>query len=369
MSWTMRITAAAVLMCLSSSLAAAQTLSSSAGPLRVDTVVSGLSEPWSLGFLPGGGLIVTERSGRLLVIESGRATPVSGVPAVAARGQGGLLDVLVPRDFASSREIFLSYAAAQPGGGAGTAVARGVLSPDGASLERVETIFEMAPGASGGRHFGSRLVEGLDGLIYVTIGDRGDGDTAQDLSRHEGSVLRIARDGSVPPGNPFADRSGAQPEIWSFGHRNPQGAALDGAGRLWVAEHGARGGDEVNRVEAGANYGWPVISYGRHYSGARIGEGTEKPGMRQPAHYWDPSIAPSGMMVYSGALWPQWRGDFFVGSLKFSLISRLDGDTLREAERIEGAQTDRVRDVREGPDGAIWFISENDGAIYRMTPG
>jgi glucose/arabinose dehydrogenase len=348
--------------------AQAQTLGSSAGPLRVERVVAGLDTPWGLAFLPGGGLLITERGGRLLRVEDGAGRAVSGVPAVVASGQGGLMDVLVPRDFGTTREIYLTFSRAQAGRGAGTAVARARLSGDGTRLQDVEVIFEMAPGASGGRHFGSRLVEAPDGTLFVTLGDRGDDASAQDLSRHEGSVVRIGRDGSVPADNPMRGRAGAQPEIWSFGHRNPQGAALDLSGQLWVVEHGARGGDEVNRVERGENYGWPVISYGRQYSGGKIGEGTEKPGLRQPEHYWDPSIAPSGLMIYSGALWPQWRGDLFVGSLKFGLISRLDGDTLREAEQIEGPETDRVRDIREGPDGAIWFISENNSAVYRITP-
>lgn len=349
--------------------ASAQTLDSSAGRLRVESVVSGLDTPWALGFLPGGGLLITERDGRLLHVTGGRAQTVAGVPDVAAVGQGGLLDVLVPRDFATTREIFLSFAKPQPRGGAGTALARAVLSDDGTRLQDVRTLFEMAQGGTGGRHFGSRMVEGRDGMIYLTTGDRGDDGSAQDRSRHEGSVIRIARDGSVPGDNPFVGQSGVLPEIWSYGHRNPQGAALDADGRLWVVEHGARGGDEINRVERGLNYGWPIISHGRHYSGARIGEGTHKEGMEQPAHYWDPSIAPSGFMIYSGALWPAWRGDMFTGSLNSGLISRVDGGSLTEAERISGPETARVRDIREGPDGAIWFISENNGTVYRVTPG
>jgi glucose/arabinose dehydrogenase len=348
-------------------LAAAQTLDSSAGTLRVDRVVAGLDTPWALGFLPGGGLLITERDGRLLHVSDGRAQTVAGVPDVAAVGQGGLLDVLVPRDFATTRAVYLTFARPQDGG-AGTALARGTLSTDGTRLDGVEVIFEMAPGSSGGRHFGSRMVEGRDGMIYLTTGDRGDRPSAQDRSRHEGSVIRITRDGRVPGDNPFVGQDGVQPEIWSYGHRNPQGATLDADGRLWVVEHGARGGDEINRIEKGANYGWPVISYGRHYSGARIGEGTAQPGMEQPEHYWDPSIAPSGLMIYSGALWPEWRGDLFTGSLNSGLISRVDGDTMDEVERITGPETDRVRDIREGPNGAIWFISENNGAVYRMTP-
>jgi len=345
----------------------AQTLDSSAGPLRVQQVVGGLDTPWGFAFLPGGGLLITERDGRLLHVAEGRAAPVAGVPEVAATGQGGLLDVMVPRDFAQTRAVFFSYAKPQ-GRGAVTALGTGRLSADGARLEGFRVIFEMAPGSTGGRHFGSRIVEAPDGTLFLTLGDRGDRPAAQELSRHEGSVVRLRRDGSAPADNPFADRPGARPEIWSYGHRNPQGAALDAGGQLWVVEHGARGGDEINRVEGAANYGWPVVSYGRHYSGARIGEGTSKPGMAQPAHYWDPSIAPSGMMVYSGRLWPEWRGDFFVGSLKFGLISRVDGDTMQEVERIESAETGRVRDIREGPDGAIWFLSETGGALYRLTP-
>lgn len=342
-------------------------LDTSAGTMTVTPVATGLTEPWSIGFLPGGGVLVTERDGRLLLLDGGQASAVRGVPEVAVNGQGGLLDVMVPRDFAQRREVFLSFAKSQ-GRGAGTALAVGRLSHDGNRLEDVRTIFEIAPGSSGGRHFGSRIVEAPDGTIFLTVGDRGDDSSAQDLTRHNGSVIRLNRDGSVPADNPFVGQASARPEIWSYGHRNPQGATLDLQGNLWVNEHGARGGDEVNRVTRGANYGWPVISYGRHYSGLRIGEGTEKEGMEQPAFYWDPSIAPSGMMVYSGALWPGWRGDFFVGSLKFDYIARLDGETLREVEQIEGSETVRVRDIREAPDGSIWFLSVGEGAVYRMTP-
>ncbi|MAU53953.1 MAG: hypothetical protein CMN17_16635 [Roseovarius sp.] len=345
----------------------AQALDSSAGRLTVTRMVDGLTEPWALGFLPDGGVLVTERGGRLLHVTDGRMQAVAGVPEVAARGQGGLLDVLVPRDFAATREIFLSFAKPQAGG-AGTAVARARLSADAARLEDLRVIFEMVPGSSGGRHFGSRLVEGTDGHLHVTVGERGDRPSAQDLGRENGSVLRIARDGTIPPDNPFVGRPGARPAIWSWGHRNPQGAALDLEGRLWVVEHGAKGGDEINRIRRGANYGWPVISYGRHYSGAKIGEGTRKAGMEQPEFYWDPSIAPSGMMIYSGALWPEWRGDIFVGSLKFGLISRLTGDPLTEAERLGSPETARVRDIREAPDGSIWFLSVGNGAAYRITP-
>lgn len=345
----------------------AETLETDQGAVRVERVVGGLDAPWGFAFLPGGGFLVTERDGRLTYVADGEAERVRGGPEVVARGQGGLLDVMVPRDFAQTRQVYLSYSAPRRDG-AGTALGVGQLSSDGTRLEGFREIFVMEGGASGGRHFGSRIVEAPDGTLFLTIGDRGDADQAQNLATHHGTVVRLNRDGSVPGDNPFVELAGAQPEIWSYGHRNAQGAAMDARGRLWVVEHGARGGDEVNPVRRGANYGWPVISYGRHYSGARIGEGTSKDGMEQPAHYWDPSIAPSGMMIYSGKLWPDWRGDVFVGSLKFDYISRLSGTPLQEVEQIEGPETARVRDIREAPDGTIWFISVGEGAVYRLSP-
>lgn len=339
-----------------------------AGPVRIDRIAGGFSSPWSIGFLPGGGVLVTERTGKLWYIAGGEARQIAGLPESLAEGQGGLLDILVPRDFGRTRQIYLTLAKRQPGGGAGTALAVGWMSPDGTRLERTRVIFEMAPGSRGGRHFGSRVVEGADGKLYMSVGERGDREAAQDLGRHNGKVLRLNRDGRPAPGNPFAGQAGVQPEIWSYGHRNPQGMAIDAAGQLWVNEHGAMGGDEVNRIRQGANYGWPVIAYGRHYSGGRIGEGTAKPGMEQPVFYWDPSIAPSGMAFHSGRGRAAWKGSAFVGSLKFDYISRLAGNPLKEVERIKAPQTGRVRDVREGPAGGIWFLSESDGALYRMIP-
>ena len=364
------VLALALLALLPAPAALAETRQTAAGPVRIEPVVSDLAGPWAVGFLPEGGLLITEIAGTLLhVAPDGTRRAVAGVPEVRARGQGGLLDVLVPSDFAERREIFLTFAKPQ-GRGAGTAVARGRLSRDGARLADVSVIWEMVPGSSGGRHFGSRIVEGQDGHLYVTIGDRGDRPSAQDVGRENGSVVRITRDGTIPADNPLVGRDGARQALWTWGHRNPQGLARDGRGGLWAVEHGARGGDEVNRIERGTNYGWPIISYGRHYSGARIGEGTAKAGMAQPAHYWDPSIAPSGAAFVTGGPFEAWRGDLLVGSLKFDLISRLDvdGDTVREVERIETPETRRVRDIRLGPDGAIWFLSEGRGTLYRMTP-
>lgn len=347
--------------------ATAFALETSVGDVAIEPVVTGLEQPWAVGFLPDGGLLITERDGRLLFALDGEKRVVSGLPTIAAVGQGGLLDVLVPSDFAATREIFLSYSKPQSGR-TGTALMRAKLSKDYRTLTDVVTIFEMTPGSSGGRHFGSRIIEAPDGSLYLTIGDRTDRPSAQDLSRHNGTVIRINRDGSIPHDNPFVGQADALPEIWSYGHRNAQGMALDAGAQLWVVEHGAMGGDEVNLIRKGANFGWPVIAYGQHYSGGRIGEGTSKPGMEQPEFFWDPSIAPSGLMIYSGKLWPDWHGHLFVGSLKFDYISRLTGRPLREFEQLSSDETWRVRDVREGPNGAIWFLSVGNGTLYRMVP-
>lgn len=373
MSHLRRLTLSLTLLLSTAVLApvAAQTMSetiqTSAGAMQVSAVVTGLDEPWAFGFLPDGKIVVTERNGRVLLVTPGGAAVALRTPPVShSDGQGGLLDVLVPRDFAQSRTLFFTHAKRQ-GRGSGTAVTKAVLNAEGTALTNHETIFEIAPGSSGGRHFGSRIVEARDGTLFVTVGDRGSDDTAQDRSLHNGSVLRITKTGAVPSDNPFLNVSGVQPEIWSYGHRNPQGAALDASGQLWVNEHGARGGDEVNRIRKGANFGWPVISYGRHYSGRSIGEGTAMPGMEQPETYWDPSIAPSGMSFYNGGPVGGWNGDMFVGSLKFDYISRLNGAPLREVEQIKGDSTQRVRDLRQGPDGALWFLSVGNGALYRMA--
>ncbi|SHG31157.1 PQQ-dependent sugar dehydrogenase [Cognatishimia maritima] len=348
-------------------VAVAQSLDAPGGSVNVDRIASGFKTPWALAFLPDGRFLVTERRGRLYVVTpEGAKKRITGVPDVVDQGQGGLLDVFVPRDFSESGEIFMTFAKAQASG-SGTAVARAVLDLSSNQLSDVETIFEISEGSSGGRHYGSRLAEAPDGTLFVTVGDRGDRPSAQDLKRHNGSVLRIAKDGSLLSDNPFANQTTAQPEIWSSGHRNPQGLAFGPDGQLWAVEHGARGGDEINLIRKGANYGWPVIAYGRHYSGGKIGEGTTKPGLAQPAFYWDPSIAPSGLMVYSGDMFPEWRGALLVGSLKFDYISVLNGTPLKEITTLKSPETKRVRDVRQAPDGSIWFISEDRGAIYRLS--
>lgn len=341
-------------------------LSTTAGELEVTRITGGLDQPWSFGFLPDNSVVITERVGNVVIFTGAGKRRLSGIGRVAPGGQGGLLDVLVPSDFAQTRTLFFSYSKPQRGG-KGTAVARAQLSEDGSSLKDWTVIFEIKSGSSGGRHFGSRIVEGRDGMLYVTVGDRGDRPSSQDVSRENGSVLRITKDGRIPSDNPLTKTNGAQPAIWSWGHRNPQGAALDLDGNLWVAEHGAKGGDEVNFIRKGANYGWPVISYGRHYSGFKIGEGTAKEGLEQPEYYWDPSIAPSGMMFYSGAQVPRWRGSLFVGSLKFDYISRLSRRPMKEVEQIRIPGAERIRDIREAPDGSIWVLAAGNGSLYRMS--
>lgn len=339
--------------------------------VRVARFASGLENPWAIAFLPDGRLLVTERAGRMRVIaRDGRVlAPIQGLPRVHASGQGGLLDVALDPDFAQSRLVFFSYAEPRPDG-AGTAVARGRLSSDMTRLDEVAVIFRQTPSGTGNNHFGSRIIFARDGTLFVTLGDRYSlRDKAQDLSTTLGKVVRINKDGSIPPGNPFRDTAGARAEIWSYGHRNVQAGALNPRdGKLWTVEHGARGGDEVNIPEAGKNYGWPVITYGRDYSGAKIGEGTAKAGMEQPVFYWDPSIAPSGAAFYDAALFPRWKGSLFVGALADMSLVRLtlDGDKVTGEERL--SLDKRVRDVRQGPDGALWLaIDADDGEILRVV--
>jgi glucose/arabinose dehydrogenase len=351
---------------------APQVAASGETKVEVTTVAKGLEHPWSLAFLPDGRMLVTEREGRFRYVtrEGALSDPISGVPAVHAEGQGGLLDVVLDPAFAENSVIYLSYAEPAPEGTNGTAVARARL--DGGQLAGLEVIFRQRPKFKGHHHFGSRLVFARDGSLFVTTGERNsERDKSQDLGTHLGKVIRITPDGGVPPDNPLVGREGALPEIWSWGHRNIQGAALHPAtGALWIHEHGPRGGDEINIAAAGKNYGWPVITYGREYSGPAIGEGTAKAGMEQPIHYWLPSIAPSGMAFHDGRGYPAWKGQLFVGALAAAQLVRLEvtpeGEVANE-ERI--AIGKRVRDVREGPDGALYLLTDEDaGEILRVVP-
>jgi glucose/arabinose dehydrogenase len=344
-------------------------------PVTPVRVASGLEHPWSLAFLPDGSMLVTERPGRLRrVTPDGRVSaPLAGVPPVHASGQGGLLDVVLGPGFAQDRSVFLSFAQ-RTAGGARTAVARGTLSADGAALRDVTVIFAQKDDPSGGHHFGSRLVFARDGTLFVTLGDRySHRDRAQDLGSHLGKVVRIRADGSAPPDNPFAGRAGALPEIHSIGHRNVQGAALHPAtGALWTQEHGPQGGDELNLEKPGANYGWPVITHGREYvTGFRIGEATERAGIEPALHQWTPSIAPSGMAFLTSDRYPGWRGSLFVGSLKFRLLVRLelDGTRVLRESRLLADLSERIRDVRQGPDGLLYLLTDaGDGRLLRLEP-
>ncbi len=341
-------------------------------PVRVDTVASGLEHAWGIAFLPDGRVLVTERPGRLRIVDRNGALsePLTGVPAVAARGQGGLLDVAIDPRFTENRLVYLSFSEPTDNGTSGTSVARGRLG--NAGLESVQVIYRQTPKVRSNMHFGSRLVFDREGRLFITQGDRyNQRPLVQDLSTTVGKVVRINADGSIPRDNPFVNRQGARPEIWSYGHRNVQAAALHPqTGQLWTVEHGARGGDELNHPEAGKNYGWPVITYGIDYSGVRIGEGTAREGMEQPVYYWDPVIAPSGMTFYTGDAFPNWRGSAFVGSLNPGALVRLtvDNDRVTREERYLGS-IGRVRDVQQGPDGFLYLITDADnGALLKVSP-
>jgi glucose/arabinose dehydrogenase len=341
-------------------------------PVRATTFAAGLERPWGIAFLPDGRMLVTEKAGRLRLVDRvGKVSaPLAGVPDVQSGGQGGLLDVALSPKFAADRLVYLSFS--EPGqGGAGTAVARGRLGEG--RLENVEVIWRQQPKVSGSNHWGSRLVFSADGAtLFVTTGDRyAQRERAQDLSTTIGKVVRIAPDGSIPADNPFTKRSDARGEIWSYGHRNLQGATLDPAtGQLWTVEHGARGGDELNHPQAGRNYGWPVITYGVDYSGAKIGEGTTRAGMEQPVYYWDPVIAPSGLTFYTGNAYPGWRGNLFVGSLRPGGLVRLEMDGQRvRSESRHLPEVGRVRDVVQGPDGLLYLaIDDSNGRIVKVEP-
>lgn len=341
---------------------------------KLVTVAEGLEFPWSLAFLPDGRMLVTERPGRLRIVtaDGQLSPPVTGVPAVFAQRQGGLLDVVLDPKFASNSRVYLSYAEADAAGLAGTAVARGKLV--GNALTEVEVIYRQTPKSEGGLHFGSRLAFAPDGKLFITQGDRYlMKDMAQTLDNDFGKVVRINPDGSIPTDNPFVRTAGARPEIWSYGHRNMQGAAIHPqTGKLWTHEHGAMGGDEINLDEAGKNYGWPVITWGINYDGKPIGIGTTKEGMEQPLLYWKPSIAPSGMAFYTGDKFAAWRGNLFVGSMKFAYLNRieLDGTKVKAEHKLLTEVNERIRSVRQGPDGFIYVTTDTPkGRVLRLEPG
>ncbi len=353
------------------------------GPVRAIPVAQGLENPWAVAFLPEGRFLVTERPGRLRVVEAdGRLnSPVAGLPAVAAGGQGGLLDVVPDRGFAGNRTLYFCFSEPAPAGAAGnsTALARARLSEDRTRLEDLRVIFSQRPKVASSLHFGCRIVEGMkdgrpDGTLFLTLGERFQRmQDAQTLDNHHGKIVRVGKDGSVPKDNPFVGRAGALPEIWSYGHRNPQGATLGPDGRLWMHEHGPQGGDEINRPQPGRNYGWPVITFGEQYGGGPIGAGiTAKAGMEPPLHHWTPSIAPSGMaFLTSDRYGAAWKGSLFVGSLKFQFLNRVElagGQVVRE-ERLLTDLGERIRDVRQGPDGWLYVLTDNPkGRLLRLAP-
>ena len=344
--------------------------------VKATTVAEGLRSPWALAFLPGSRYLVTERPGTMRIVDAGGqvGAPLAGVPPVAAVGQGGLLDVVTDSDFNHNSRVFFCYAEPGEGGTNGTALASAVLSRKQDALEEVKVIFRQAPKVDSGNHFGCRIVEGRDGNLWLTLGERfSRKEDAQRLDNHLGKIVRVEKDGSVPKGNPFVNRPGALPEIWSYGHRNVQGATLGPDSRLWTHEHGPQGGDEINLPQAGRNYGWPVITFGENYGGGRIGAGiTAQDGMEQPLFQWTPSIAPSGMAFVSSLRYGNaWRGNLFVGSLKFQYLERivLSGGKVTGREKLLTDLKERIRDVRQGPDGLLYLLTDNPrGRLLRLDP-
>lgn len=360
--------------CSGASLGAEQVFHSKHHAIRAVPVVTGLQHPWSLAFLPDGRMLVTERPGRLRLIDDNGLveTPITGLPDhLTASGQGGLLDVVLAPDFEQSRMIYFSFSGSSDGG-LSTEVARARLNADALQLHDVEIVFRARPKTGGGRHFGSRLVFAGDGTLFVTLGDRGQRDRARDPGDHIGTLVRIAPDGGIPADNPFTDRADALPEVYTYGNRNMQGAALHPrTGELWTHEHGPRGGDEVNLMKPGADYGWPVLTHGTNYDGSTITTETSRPGMESPLHHWTPSIAPSGMAFYTGDRFPAWQGNLLVGALRSQLLSRLelDGERIVHEEQLLVREVGRIRDVRQGPDGYVYLlIDAPDAPLIRLEP-
>jgi glucose/arabinose dehydrogenase len=342
----------------------------------VTVLAKGLAHPWAVEPLPGGDLLVTEKPGRMRIVSAAGnlGQPLTGLPRVDARGQGGLLDIVLSPTFESDRTIYWSFSEPRQDGN-GTSVARGVLSSDRKGLEQVRVIFRALPTYDGTHHFGSRLMFGQDGMLYVTLGERSDIEIrpqAQQLTSHMGKILRITPDGAAPKDNPFVGKGDAKPEIWSLGHRNVQGATFDPQGRLWDVEHGARGGDELNLVQKGRNYGWPVVAYGQEYSGQAFkGSVTAREGYEQPVYYWDPVIAPSGAQFYTGDAFPAWKGSLFIGGMGAMALVRLtlENDRVTGEEHLLTDPKQRVRDVRQGPDGALYIVTDQEnGQLWRVAP-
>ena len=346
------------------------TPASSPSPFKITTVTEGLQNPWGLALLPDGRMLVTERPGRMRLIsrEGKLSTPLTGVPNVVAQGQGGLLDVTLSPTFAQDKLVYWAYSESGDGG-AGTAVARGRLGES--SIDEAKVIWRQTPKVNSPNHFGSRIVFRSDGTLFVTLGDRyNQRPLVQDLSSTIGKLVRINADGTIPRDNPFVNQAGAKPEIWSYGHRSVQAAVLHPqTGELWTVEHGARGGDELNNPQPGHNYGWPVITYGVDYSGAKIGEGTQKAGMEQPLYYWDPVIAPSGALFYTGEAFTEWKGNLLVGSLQPGALVRLElanGKVTKET-RYLGDLNERIRDIQQGADGSLYLITDSPrGKVLRL---
>jgi glucose/arabinose dehydrogenase len=368
----------ALLLPMRAASAAPQVFPSSAGELAVETIAGGLVHPWSLAFLPDGRMLVTERPGRLRIItRAGQlSAPFAGVPEVYAQSQAGLMDVILGRDFATSHTVFFCYAERAEGGGGRIAVAGARLEDNGRvpRLVAVKIIFRQQGPASRGLNIGCRMVQAEDGNLFVTLGDHfSAAEMAQTLDNHIGKIIRIRPDGSVPPDNPFVGKPGALPEIWAYGLRNAEGLAFNPTnGALWEQEHGPKGGDEINIIEKGKNYGWPKVSYGVNYNGTPVGAGkAQMPGVQDPVWHWTPSIAPSGMAFYTADLFPGWKGSLINGALKFELLSRLTlkGDTAVKEERLLQGLRERIRDVRQGPDGALYLLTDNSaGRILRVAP-
>ncbi|MBV4492186.1 PQQ-dependent sugar dehydrogenase [Pseudomonas oryzicola] len=376
-SWLVTVTAAALLPLLAQAAAERQ-FRSEEGSLTVNTVADGLRHPWALAFLPGGkDMLVTERAGNLRLVnaEGKVGPPISGVPKVWAEGQGGLLDVVLSPDFAKDRTVYLSYAEEGSDGKAGTAVGRGQLSTDRARLENFSVIFRQQPKLSVGNHFGSRLVFDRAGYLFIALGENNQRPTAQDLDKLQGKIVRILPDGEVPRDNPFVGRDNVRPEIWSYGHRNPQGAALNPwTGKLWIHEHGPRGGDEINIPKPGKNYGWPVATHGINYSLLPVpeAEGKHVDGMVDPHHVWEQSPGVSGMAFYDNPKFKAWDHNLFIGALASQELIRLqlNGDKVVHEERLLGELKVRIRDVRMGPDGYLYVLTDaKDGALLKVGLG